>query len=50
MDGYLGKILRIDLTNQKIKEEKINPKDAENFIGGQGLGTKILYDELSADV
>ncbi|MFX0139464.1 MAG: aldehyde ferredoxin oxidoreductase family protein, partial [Candidatus Hodarchaeota archaeon] len=47
---YLGKILRIDLTNQKVKEEKINPKDAEMFIGGQGLGTKYLYDELPADV
>jgi len=50
MDGYMGKILRIDLTNQKVKDEKINPKDAEMFIGGQGLGTKILYDELSPDV
>ncbi|MFX1451012.1 MAG: aldehyde ferredoxin oxidoreductase family protein [Promethearchaeota archaeon] len=50
MDGYLGKILRIDLTNQKVKEEKLNTKDAENFIGGQGLGTKLLYDELPADV
>ncbi|MHA1380111.1 MAG: aldehyde ferredoxin oxidoreductase family protein [Candidatus Helarchaeota archaeon] len=50
MDGYLGKILRIDLTNQQIKEEKLNQKDADNFIGGQGLGTKILYDELSAKI
>ncbi len=50
MNGYLGKILRIDLTNQKIKEEKINPKDAEMFMGGQGLASKILYDELPADV
>ncbi|MHA1300197.1 MAG: aldehyde ferredoxin oxidoreductase family protein [Candidatus Helarchaeota archaeon] len=50
MDGYLGKILRIDLTNQKIKEERINQKDVDDYIGGQGLGTKILYDELPANV
>ena len=50
LDGYLGKILRINLTNQEIKEDKLSSKDADNFIGGQGLGTKILYDELSGNV
>ncbi len=50
MDGYLGKILRIDLTNKKIKEENLNKKDVDNFIGGQGLATKILYDEISPEV
>ena len=44
--SYLGKILRIDLSKNKISEEKLNEKDAIKFIGGKGLGAKILFDEI----
>jgi len=46
--GYTGKILLIDLKNQKTTVEKTNLKDAKNFIGAKGLGAKILFDKLPA--
>jgi aldehyde:ferredoxin oxidoreductase len=46
MGGYMGKLLRIDLSSGQIKDEKISEDILRNFIGGRGLGVKILYDEL----
>ena len=37
MSGFRGKILRIDLTKKKIKEEKLDLKAAQEFLGGSGL-------------
>jgi aldehyde:ferredoxin oxidoreductase len=46
--GYTGKILRINLTNQTSKEEKLPLEIAKNFIGGAGFGIKYLFDEVPA--
>ena len=46
--GYRGKILRINLTNQTAKEEKLPLEIAKNFIGGAGFGIKYLFDEVPA--
>ncbi len=46
--GYHGLLLRINLSNNKILVEKIPEKILLDFIGGRGLGTKLLYDEVSA--
>lgn len=46
--GYTGKILRINLTNQSAKEEKLPQKVAKDFIGGAGFGIKYLFDEVPA--
>jgi len=43
--GYLQKILRIDLSEKKITEESIDPKLLHGYIGGTGLGIRLLYDE-----
>ncbi len=48
--SYAGKILRVNLSTQEIKTESLNFDDAVKFIGGRGLGTKILYDEGIATV
>lgn len=48
--GYMHKYLDVDLTSGKIQEKKLDSKLAEKFIGGKGLGAKILYDELKAGV
>lgn len=45
MKGYIGNILRIDLTTGDVKEEKLNEKVARKYIGGSGLGAKILFEE-----
>ena len=49
-NAYNGKIARINLTTGEIKTEALDMELAEKFIGGRGLGTKILYDEGIAKV
>jgi aldehyde:ferredoxin oxidoreductase len=48
--GYAGKILRVDLTTRKIVSIEFPKELAYCFLGGNGLGTKILWDEVSPQV
>jgi len=50
MYGFLGKLLRVDLTNGVIKEEPVSESLVKKYIGGRGLGTKIYADEVAKDV
>ncbi len=43
--GYHGKLLRVNLTNRTIKTEDIPEKTLIDYVGGRGLGAKLLYDE-----
>jgi aldehyde:ferredoxin oxidoreductase len=47
----MGKLIRAKLSEGKVDIEDLNMDDARAFIGGAGLGTKIMYDEVppSAD-
>lgn len=47
MNGYAGQILRVDLSSSTIKKENLNPKLARDFIGGMGIGVRLLYSEQS---
>ncbi len=47
---YCGKMLRINLTDGSVKVEETNLQTATKFLGGRGLGTKILLDEGVAKV
>jgi len=47
--GWVGKILRIDLSSGKVSEEPTTER-ARRFIGGMGLGTKIMWDEIKPEV
>jgi aldehyde:ferredoxin oxidoreductase len=49
MKGYMGKILRIDLTKEKIETQDLDQNLARKFIGGSGLATKILNDETGPE-
>jgi len=44
--GYHGVILEVDLTNRKVNEVPLTAADADNFIGGRGLGAKMLWDKI----
>ena len=44
--GYIGKILRVDLSNGNVSEDKLDNKLRQEYLGGSGIGSKILYDEL----
>ena len=48
--GYLGRILRVDLSNEKITVEPLDDSILRKFIGGAGLGAKYLYDEVPPGV
>ena len=43
------KMLRIDLTNEKVSVEELNERMVRKFLGGAGLSAKILWDETEAD-
>ncbi len=45
IQGYAKKIIWCYLTRQKIEVLDITDDMLEKFVGGVGLGTKILYDE-----
>lgn len=49
MKGYMGKILRVDLSRKKIESVNLDENLAKKFIGGSGLGAKILYDETGPE-
>lgn len=46
--GFIGKILRINLTDKTFKEENLSEKLAKKYVGGAGFGIKYLYDEVPA--
>ncbi len=46
--GYFGKILEIDLTQQKSSVLKIDTKICERYMGGSGLGAHLLFNRLEA--
>lgn len=50
MFGYGGKILQIDLTNEKTNVDLLKKDDAEKFIGGIGLAIKLAYDNIKPHV
>ena len=47
INGYMGKVLRIDLTDRSVGEEPLNADELKFFIGGSGLGAKMLFDETN---
>jgi aldehyde:ferredoxin oxidoreductase len=44
--GYAGKILEVDLTQDRLKALPLDLADAERFLGGRGLMNKLLWDRL----
>ena len=50
MSGFMGKVLRVNLSDGSISEEGSPQEDARLFLGGNGLATKYLFDELSPGV
>ncbi|MFX0070913.1 MAG: aldehyde ferredoxin oxidoreductase family protein [Candidatus Hermodarchaeota archaeon] len=47
-NGYFGKILWIDLKNNSFKEEQLSNEIYCNYIGGYGLGCKLIYDNTKS--
>ncbi|MFW6040565.1 MAG: aldehyde ferredoxin oxidoreductase family protein [Thermoplasmatota archaeon] len=50
MTGYWGKLLEVDLTEEKITKKELSDEFLRKYIGGAGFTTKIIYDELGPEV
>src|SRR5512136_1200304 len=46
MYGYAGKLLFVDLSKGTLREEPLAEAMARNFIGGYGLGARVLYSMM----
>jgi len=50
MSGYIGKILEVDLSSGKLSDIPLDESIARKFLGGKGLGLKIISDDIKPDI
>ena len=48
--GYAGKMLFVDLSKGKVEEKELTEEMAKRFIGGYGIGSRVLYDLMKPGV
>lgn len=48
--GYTQRVLRVDLTKRELSDEEFKHDDRVKWIGGTGLGAKILWEEVHEGV
>jgi len=46
--GYFGKILWVDLSKESFREESLSEDHYRQYLGGYGLATKLLYENMPA--
>jgi aldehyde:ferredoxin oxidoreductase len=49
MNGFVGKLLLVDLTSGRISSEPLNESYARQFVGGAGLACRYLYDRIDGN-
>ena len=47
VNGYHGQYLSIDVSNGTAESLQIAPETLKTYIGGSGLGTRLLLDHRS---
>jgi len=45
--GYVGRLLRVDLGAARVTSEPLKEEWARKYIGGTGLATRYLYEEIT---
>ena len=48
--GYTGKCLYVDLTTGQIEPREYDTALAEQYLGGNGLGTRLLWEQVGPEV
>jgi len=48
--GAGNRMLEIDLTTQRVKELQITDNDRRLYLGGKGLGLKLLFERLQPGI
>ena len=49
MFGFHKKVLRVDLSNRKVEVDDLDEAVIKKFVGGVGMGAKVLYEETSPE-
>jgi aldehyde:ferredoxin oxidoreductase len=44
--GTSNRVLEVDLTRNKVDIYEVKPRERTQYLGGKGLGLKLLYDRL----
>jgi len=50
MNGWWNRLARVDLSTGEVTYEKIGEDILHDFIGGRGLGLRLLVEEISPDL
>lgn len=48
--GTSNRLLEIDLSRHRFQESRISAEDRDLYLGGKGLGLKLLYDRLTPGI
>jgi aldehyde:ferredoxin oxidoreductase len=48
--GYTGRILRVDLTTERVWVETMTAEECRYYLGAAGIGYKILWEEVPPEV
>jgi aldehyde:ferredoxin oxidoreductase len=48
--GYMGKMLFVDLSKGQLRDEALDEKLCRQFIGGYGIGARILFSKQKAGI
>ena len=49
-NGYIGKVLDVNLSTNRVAAVDLEEETVRNYLGGLGLGVKILYDEVGPNI
>ena len=48
--GTSNRVLEIDLTSEQVKELQVTDNDRKIYLGGKGLGLKLLFERLQPGI
>ena len=48
--GYTGKMLWVNLSKKELRDENLDEELRQRFLGGYGIGSRIIYDRLKTGV
>ena len=48
--GYTGRILRVDLTTERVWVETLTADECRYYLGAAGIGYKILWEDVHQEV
>nr|MCU0585282.1 aldehyde ferredoxin oxidoreductase [Desulfobacterales bacterium] len=48
--GYMGKLAFVDLTSGSVSVEMLSDRTAREFIGGYGLGVRMLFERQAKQI